>query len=163
MTRIHRYSVAVLRTVFGAFFTFSGLNHIFAFWQPPAPHTTVRAAPSWRGWKPVASWCRLIGVVFVYAGVALMAARLVPLALLMLAAPVVVIFGYHFVTEGHTLGPHLLVLAIYLLLAWQERNAWRALFTAGRKAPESSDVAAQPCVLIFAVRTWSSHRPSIFR
>ncbi|HXO99660.1 MAG TPA: hypothetical protein VN813_04115 [Luteibacter sp.] len=143
MTRIHRYSVAVLRTVFGAFFTFSGLNHIFAFWQPPAPHTTAGRAFI-AGLEASGFVMPLIGVIFVYAGVALMAARLVPLALLMLAAPVVVIFGYHFVTEGHTLGPHLLVLAIYLLLAWQERNAWRALFTAGRKAPESSESPLSP-------------------
>lgn len=143
MTRIHRYSVAVLRTVFGAFFTFSGLNHIFAFWQPPAPHTTAGRAFI-AGLEASGFVMPLIGVIFVYAGVALMAARLVPLALLMLAAPVVVIFGYHFVTEGHTLGPHLLVLSIYLLLAWEERNAWRALFTAGRKAPESSESSLSP-------------------
>lgn len=138
MTRIQRYSVAVLRTVFGAFFTFSGLNHIFAFWQPPAPHTAAGRAFI-AGLEASGFVMPLIGVVFVYAGVALIAARLVPLALLLLAAPVVAIFGYHFVTEGHTLGPHLLVLAIYLLLAWQERNAWHAMFTAGRNAAKSSE------------------------
>lgn len=138
MTRIQRYSVVVLRTIFGAFFTFSGLNHIFAFWQPPAPHTAAGRAFI-AGLEASGFVMPLIGVVFVYAGVALMAARLVPLALLLLAAPVVVIFGYHFVTEGQAFGPHVLVLAIYLLLAWQERHAWRALFTAGRKTPETRE------------------------
>lgn len=131
MSRIYRYSVVVLRTSFGAFFTFSGLNHIFAFWQPPAPHTSAGKAFI-AGLHASGFVMPLVGVLFVYAGVALMAARLVPLALLLLAAPVVAIFGYHFVTEGQTLGPHLIVLAIYLLLAWQERGAWRAMFGAGR-------------------------------
>ncbi|MGE7139087.1 hypothetical protein ACQKIE_15790 [Luteibacter sp. NPDC031894] len=138
MSRLHRFSVAVLRTAFGAFFTFSGLNHIFGFWQPPAPHTAAGRA-FMAGLEASGFVMPLIGVVFVYAGVALMAARLVPLALLLLAAPVVVIFGYHFVTEGHTIGPHLAVLAIYLLLAWDERGAWRAMFAAEyRAAPQDA-------------------------
>ncbi|WP_448096993.1 hypothetical protein [Luteibacter yeojuensis] len=138
MTRFHRYSVAALRTAFGALFTFSGLNHIFAFWQPPAPHTSGGRA-FMAGLEASGFVMPLLGVLFVYAGVALMAARLVPLALLLLAAPVVAIFGYHFVTEGHALGPHVLVLAVYLLLAWQERDAWRALFSAGRDTPASGE------------------------
>jgi hypothetical protein len=137
MSRLHRYSVAVLRTIFGAFFTFSGLNHIFAFWQPPAPHTAAGRA-FLAGLEASGFVEPLIGVIFVYAGVALMAARLVPLALLLLAAPIVVIFGYYFVTEGQTLGPHVPLLAIYLLLAWDERRAWHAMFSARRasSAPE---------------------------
>jgi hypothetical protein len=134
MTRFHRYSVGVLRTLFGAFFTFSGLNHIFAFWQPPAPHTAAGRAFI-AGLEASGFAMPLLGVLFVYAGVALMAARLVPLALVILAAPVVAIFGYHFVTEGHLFGPHVVVLAVYLWLAWEERHAWLALFTARRPDP----------------------------
>jgi hypothetical protein len=142
MTRTYRYSVVVLRTIFGAFFTFSGLNHIFAFWQPPAPHTSAGRAFI-AGLHASGFVMPLIGVLFVYAGVALIAARLVPLALLLLAAPVVVIFAYHFVTEGQSFGPHLVVLAIYLLLAWQERGAWRAMFGAAHNASsESSPLSA---------------------
>jgi len=132
MSRFHRYSVAVLRTAFGAFFAFSGLNHIFAFWQPPAPQTHAGKA-FMAGLEASGFVVPLVGVIFVYAGVALMASRLVPLALLLLAAPVVAIFGYHFVSEGHLFGPHVIVLAVYLLLAWEERRTWRALFS---RAPE---------------------------
>ena len=146
MSRLHRYSVAVLRTVFGAFFVFSGLNHIFAFWQPPAPHTA--AGRTFIAGLEASGFVEpLLGVIFVYAGVALMAARLVPLALLLLAAPVVVIFGYGFVTEGQTLGPHVLVLAIYLLLAWDERRAWHAMFTAGRGSALRPDLRGKDVVL----------------
>jgi len=134
MSRFHRYSVAVLRTAFGAFFTFSGLNHIFGFWQPPAPQTHAGKAFI-AGLDASGFVVPLLGVIFVYAGVALMASRLVPLALLLLAAPVVAIFGYHFVSEGHLFGPHVIVLAVYLLLAWQERRTWRALFV---RAPEAA-------------------------
>jgi len=38
-----------------------------------------------------------------------------------------------------TLGPHVLVLAVYLLLAWQERGAWRALFSAEHDTPASGE------------------------
>lgn len=143
MSRLHRYSVAVLRTVFGTLFAFSGLNHIFAFWQPPAPHTAAGRA-FMAGLEASGFVEPLLGVLFVYAGVALMAARLVPLALLLLAAPIVVIFGYHFVTEGRTLGPHLPLLAIYLLLAWEERGAWRAMFAARGKRADTEPAPLSP-------------------
>ncbi|SFW33901.1 MULTISPECIES: hypothetical protein [Luteibacter] len=140
MSRIHRYSVVVLRTAFGALFTFSGLNHIFGFWQPPEP-LTIAGRTFMAGLEASGFVMPLLGVLFVYAGVALIAARLVPLALLLLAAPVVTIFGYHFVTEGHTLGPHIPLLAVYLLLAWEERAAWRAMFDAERKSREPAEPA----------------------
>lgn len=146
MSRLHRYSVAVLRTVFGAFFTFSGLNHIFGFWQPPAPHTAA-GRTFLAGLEASGFVMPLIGVLFVYAGVALLAARLVPLALLLLAAPVVVIFGYHFVTEGETLGPHLPLLAIYLLLAWEERGAWQAMFSPRERSALRPDLRGKDVVL----------------
>jgi hypothetical protein len=146
MSLLHRYSVAVLRTVFGAFFTFSGLNHIFAFWQPPAPQTA--AGRTFIAGLEASGFIEpLIGVIFVYAGVALIATRLVPLALLLLAAPVVVIFGYGFVTEGKTLGPHLPVLAIYLLLAWEERRTWHAMFSAGHRSNLRPDLRGEDVVL----------------
>lgn len=138
MSRLPRYGVAVLRTAFGAFFTFSGLNHIFAFWQPPAP-TTHAGQAFLAGLEASGFVMPLIGVIFVYAGVALMTARLVPLALLLLAAPVVAIFGYHFVSEGHLLGPHVVVLAVYLLLAWDQRRTWRLLFASPRAAAGTAD------------------------
>ena len=129
MTRFHRYTTHVLRTVFGAFFVFSGLNHIFAFWQPPAPH--IAAARAFiAGLDGSGFIMPLLGVLFTYAGVALIAHRMAALALLLLAAPVVVIFGYHFVTEGEAFGPHVFVLGIYLWLAWEERATWATLFAA---------------------------------
>lgn len=140
MTRFHRYTTHALRTVFGAFFVFSGLNHIFGFWQPPAPHTSAGRAFV-AGMDASGFIMPLLGVLFTYAGVALLAHRMAALALLMLAAPVVVIFGYHFVTEGELFGPHVFVLGIYLWLAWEERAAWRALFTAGGNTPASGEAS----------------------
>lgn len=134
MTRFHRYTTHTLRTLFGLLFIFAGLNHIFGFWEPPAPHTNAgRAFIASLGASGFIM--PLLGVLFTYAGVALIAHRMTALALLLLAAPVVVIFGFHFVTEGEAFGPHIFVLAIYLWLAWEERAAWSALFAADGKKP----------------------------
>ncbi|MGN6480753.1 hypothetical protein [Luteibacter sp.] len=132
MTRLYRYSTHTVRTLFGALFIFSGLNHIFGFWQPPAPHTNAGHAFI-AGIGASGFIMPLLGVLFTYAGVALIAHRMAALALLLLAAPVVVIFGYHFVTEGELFGIHVILLAIYLWLAWEERAAWSALFAADAK------------------------------
>lgn len=138
MTRLHRYATHILRTLFGALFIFAGLNHIFGFWQPPAPHTNAGHAFI-AGLSASGFILPLLGVLFTYAGVALIARRMVATALLILAAPVVVIFGFHFVTEGELFGPHVFVLAIYLWLAWEERAVWSALFAAEGKRPSPAD------------------------
>jgi hypothetical protein len=143
MTRFHRYTTHALRTLFGAFFVFSGLNHIFAFWQPPAPHTSAGHA-FLAGIGASGFIVPLLGVLFTYAGVALMARRMVALALLLLAAPIVVIFGYHFVTEGESFGIHWVLMAIYLWLAWEQRATWAALFAADARTNTTTPAEPSP-------------------
>lgn len=131
---IHGLLVA-LRLAFGALFVFSGLNDLLHFWQPPAP-VTPQSQVFMQGLAGSGYIFPTLGVVYLSSGLFLLANRFAALALVMLAAPVVVIFGYHAVMEGHLLGPGLVVLLIYLVLAWQQRATLAVLLRA------SSPVAA---------------------
>jgi uncharacterized membrane protein YphA (DoxX/SURF4 family) len=116
---IHGLLVA-LRLVFGAWFVFAGLNDLLHFWQPPAP-ATPQSQVFMQGLAGSGYIFPALAVVYTLSGLFLLANRFVALALVMLAAPIVVIFGYHAVMEGRPLGPGLIVLLAYLILAWQQR------------------------------------------
>ncbi|WP_109125595.1 hypothetical protein [Dyella sp. C11] len=117
---------AALRIAFGALFVFAGLNDLLHFWQPPAP-TTSQSQLFLDGL--VASGCifPVLGVVFTISGLFLLANRFVALGLVMLAAPVVVIFSYHAVMEHHLAGPGLALLIVHLILSWQQRATFAVL------------------------------------
>jgi uncharacterized membrane protein YphA (DoxX/SURF4 family) len=117
----------VLRLALGALFLFSGLNDLLHFWQPPAP-TTPEAEAFMHGLVASGFMLPLQGVVFAASGLALLSGRYVALALAALAAPVVVIFGYHAFMQGHWASPGLAVLAVYLVLVWQQRTTLGVLF-----------------------------------
>ncbi|HET6553993.1 MAG TPA: hypothetical protein VFG49_10700 [Dyella sp.] len=109
----------LLRIAFGALFVFSGINDLLHFWQPPAP-ATPQSQVFMQGLAGSGYVFPVLGVVYTVSGLCLLANRFVALALLMLAAPIVVIFGYHVVMEHHV-GPGVTVLIAYLILAWQQR------------------------------------------
>ncbi|RAO75405.1 DoxX family protein [Dyella jiangningensis] len=109
-----------LRLIFGAWFVFAGLNDLLHFWQPPAP-VTPQSQVFMQGLAGSGYIFPVLGILYTVSGLCLLANRFVALALVMLAAPVVVIFGYHAVMEDHLLGPGLLLLLMYLALAWQQR------------------------------------------
>lgn len=121
--------MVVLRLVFGAWFVFSGLNDLLHFWQPPAP-TTPQAQAFMEGLVASGYVFPVLGVVYLACGIAVLTNRFVALALVMLAAPTVVIFGYHAVMEHHLLSPGLVLLAVHLLLAWQQRETLGVLLNA---------------------------------
>ncbi|SFS04621.1 DoxX protein [Dyella sp. OK004] len=127
MHPVFQWSLIVLRVAFGTLFVFSGLNDFFHFWQPPAP-TTPQSQIFMQGLQGSGYLIPLQGAVYTLSGLALIANRFVPLALVVLAAPTAVIVGYHAVMECHPLGPSLIVLATHLLLAWQQRKTLSVLF-----------------------------------
>ncbi|MBV8158442.1 MAG: hypothetical protein JO278_12330 [Dyella sp.] len=120
MKPVFHWLLIALRLAFGALFVFSGLNDLLHFWQPPAP-VTPQSQVFMQGLAGSGYIFPTLGIVYTLSGLCLLANRFVALALVMLAAPVVVIFGYHAVMEDHLLGPGLAVLLIYLVLTWQQR------------------------------------------
>jgi uncharacterized membrane protein YphA (DoxX/SURF4 family) len=109
-----------LRLAFGALFAFAGSNDLLHFWQPPAP-TTAASQAFMEGLHASGYIMPVLGVVFLASGLCLLFNRFVALALVVLAAPVVVIFGYHTVMEGHPLGLGLVLVMAHLILSWQQR------------------------------------------
>lgn len=126
MKTFFRWLLVALRLVFGAWFVFAGLNDLLHFWQPPAP-MTPQSQVFMQGLAGSGYILPALGIVYTVSGLFLLANRFVALALVMLAAPVVVIFGYHAVMEDHLLGPGLAVLLVYLILAWQQRATFSVL------------------------------------
>jgi hypothetical protein len=120
MKAFFHWLLFTLRLVFGAWFVFAGLNDLLHFWQPPAP-MTPQSQVFMQGLAGSGYIFPVLGILYTLSGVFLLANRFVALALVMLAAPVVVIFGYHTVMEDHLLGPGLVLLLVYLALAWQQR------------------------------------------
>jgi uncharacterized membrane protein YphA (DoxX/SURF4 family) len=127
MSTTYRWTIHVLRTLLGALFAFSGFNHFAHVWQPPAP-VAEAARAFMQGLGASGFVLPVISVIFLVAGLLLLANRWVPFALLLLAAPVVAIFGYHAVSEREGFGIHWIVLAVYLVLAWDRRAAFAPLF-----------------------------------
>lgn len=120
MNAFFHWLLFALRLTFGAWFVFAGLNDLLHFWQPPAP-MTPQSQVFMQGLAGSGYIFPTLGVVYTVSGLCLLANRFVALALVMLAAPVVVIFGYHALMEDHLMGPGLAVLLVYLALAWQQR------------------------------------------
>ncbi|WP_049622414.1 DoxX family membrane protein [Frateuria defendens] len=115
-----------LRLAFGAWFVFAGLNDLLHFWTPPAP-STPQSQIFMTGLAGSGFVFPVLGVVYLACGLAVLCNRYVALALVVLAAPTVVIVGYHAVMERHLLSPGLVLLAVHLLLAWQQRATLAAL------------------------------------
>lgn len=148
MKTLYSWLMVLLRLIFGGWFVFAGLNDLLHFWQPPAP-ITAQSQIFMQGLVGSEFILPVLGVIYLLCGLAVLANRFVPLALVMLAAPTVVIVGYHAVMEHHLLGPGLILLIVYLLLAWQQRDTLSVLLLPrGVRAGEP-----QPGGRISAVRT----------
>lgn len=103
MKPVFHWLLITLRLIFGAWFVFAGLNDLLHFWQPPAP-VTPQSQVFMQGLAGSGYIFPALDVVYTVSGLFLLTHRCVALALAMLAAPVVVIFGYHAVMEDHLLG-----------------------------------------------------------
>ncbi len=138
MKALAHWLLVVLRLLFGALFVFAGTNDLLHYWQPPAP-TTPQSQIFMEGLVGSGYVLPLLGAVFTLSGLALLSNRFVALALVMLAAPTAIIFGYHAVMERELVGPGLVVLIVHLILAWQQRATLGVLFR-----PRPLDAMSRP-------------------
>jgi hypothetical protein len=114
------------RILLGLVFTVFGLNGFLHFL--PAPEVT-EAGGAFLGALAAAHYMfPLIKGVEVAAGLALLANRFVPLALILLAPVVLNIVLFHAVLSPAGLGMSLLLLALGSYLAWTHRSSYRPLF-----------------------------------
>jgi uncharacterized membrane protein YphA (DoxX/SURF4 family) len=139
MTRQSKLYFAA-RILLGLIFMVFGANGFLHFLpQPPAPP----AAMAFGGALAATGYMMpLIKGTEVLMGLLLLSGRLVPLALVVLAPVVVNIVGFHLFLAPAGLALPLVIVALGLYLAWNERTAYAPLFSARRDATERP--AAQP-------------------
>ena len=136
--RVNRWATLAVRVLFGGLFVFSGLNKLIGFMPMPpmaAPGAAFIGALVATGYM-----LPLIGALEVVFGALVMAGRLVPLALTVLAPLVVNIAFFHVL-----LAPGIPVVVFLLAdegyLAWQYREAFAGLL---QIAPEPAFARAGP-------------------
>ena len=117
----------VVRVLLGALFVFSGSNKVVPFMAlPPMPEagTSFLAALAATGY-----FLPLLGIVEVASGLALIAGRFVPLALVVLA-PIVVNIGFFHAVLAPSAGSVVMIVGAELFLAWHYRAAFVTLLRA---------------------------------
>ena len=125
--RISSWLPVVVRVLLGALFVVSGSNKLVPFMaMPPMPEagTSFLAALAATGY-----FLPLLAIVEVTAGLALIAGRFVPLALVILA-PVVVNIAFFHALLAPSVGSVVMVVGAELFLAWHYRAAFVALLRA---------------------------------
>lgn len=131
---IQSYLPAVVRTLLGALFVFSGLNKLIGFMAlPPMPEpaTAFLAALGATGY-----FFPLLGLTEVVAGGLLVAGWFVPLALVVLAPIVVHIAFFHVVLDPNPLSVAMVV-GGQLYLAWVYRDAFRGVLAGSPSSQRS--------------------------
>ena len=125
--RISLWLPVVVRVLLGALFVFSGSNKVVPFMAlPPMPEagTSFLAALAATGY-----FLPLLGIVEVGSGLALIAGRFVPLALVVLA-PIVVNIGFFHAVLAPNAGSVVMIVGAELFLAWHHRAAFVTLLRA---------------------------------
>lgn len=97
--RVLHWLAIGLRLALGALFLFSGADELLHFWPPPAP-ATPQSQVFMHGLVGSGYMFPPQGAAFSLSGLALLANGYVALALVVLAAPVAVIFGYHAIMQN---------------------------------------------------------------
>ncbi len=130
------------RILLGLIFTVFGLNGFFHFLpvqpMPGAAGAFIGALLATKYMFP------LIKSVEVAAGVALLANRFVPLALVLLAPVVVNIALFHAVLAPSGIGMALVIVALGLYLAWSHRHAYRPLLQSRPERAPAAGFGADP-------------------
>jgi hypothetical protein len=129
------------RILLGLTFTIFGLNGFLQFLPTPQMN---EAGGAFLGALAATQYMfPLIKSVEVAAGVALLANRFVPLALVLLAPIVVNIVLFHAVLAGGV-GVPLVLTALGLYLAWSHRDVYRPLFQSKARAANALRLHADP-------------------
>jgi uncharacterized membrane protein YphA (DoxX/SURF4 family) len=126
MDTLKRHAPTAARLALGLLFTVFGLNGFFSFLPMPPP--PERAAAFFGALFATGYMLPLIKGTEVLAGLLLLSGRVVPFALTLLAPVVVNIVAFHLFLAPQGLPIALLALALGLYSAWNERDAYRALF-----------------------------------
>ncbi len=132
MSAISRHLPTVARVLLGLAFTFFGLNFFLNFLPQPPP--TDPATGMFLGAIVASKYLTVVKVLEVVAGLALLGNRFVPLALVLLAPPLVGIFLFHAVYAPEGLILPIILIAIEVYLAWVYRAAFAPMLQA-RTAP----------------------------
>ena len=124
----HSLAPTLARVALGLIFTVFGLNGFFHFLpQPPLEGTALQFVG---GLAAAGYFFPLLKGTEVLVGLALLSGRYVPLALTVLAPISINIFAFHAFVAGAGLGLPLVILALQLFLAWQNRAAYSAVLAA---------------------------------
>jgi hypothetical protein len=123
-----KIAVIIARVLLGLVFLVFGLNNLFHFLpatMPPGDAATLAGLMLRYG------WVTFHGVLYVIAGVLLLAGRYVPVALTILGPIIVNILLFHITLMPQGIGPGLVVAALELFLIWVYWPAFRGIFTPG--------------------------------
>lgn len=115
----------VSRLLLGLIFFVFGLNNILHFLPMPYP---TGDALTWFGIMAAHGWMTFVGVIMVIAGLLLLVARFVPLALAMLAPVIVNILLYHALLWPHGFIPAILVAVLEVVLLVAYHRSFAPLF-----------------------------------
>jgi|SRR5690606_2314108 len=126
------------RTVLGLVFVVFGLNYFVPFL--PAPGLPPGRALTFLGGLEAAGYLfPMVKAIEVGAGVAMLANRFVPLALLLLAPIIVNIAAFNFLLAPAYALPGLLV-ALELYLAWSHRQIFAPMLRAQVASPDGTQL-----------------------
>jgi uncharacterized membrane protein YphA (DoxX/SURF4 family) len=138
---ITRYAAPTARVLLGLVFFVCGLDGFFHFLPQPSELPPEGAMALGMAMMKSGYLFPLIKGTEVAAGALLLANRLIPLALVLIAPVIVNIFAFHFflAPSGVVLAAVLVALEIYL--AWTYRAAYRPLFAVRAPAPWTTPAA----------------------
>lgn len=124
---ITRYTALVARVLLGLVFFVCGLDGFLHFLPQPTEMPSEGAMAFGMALMKSGYMFPLIKGTEVAAGALLLANRLVPLALVVIAPVVVNIFAFHAFLAPSGLGLAAVIVALELILAWVHRAAYRPL------------------------------------
>lgn len=118
----------ITRILLGAMFVVFGLNGILRF--IPVPPGMPAMVTAFNGVMFASHYMAFVGAVQLLAGLALLANRYVPLALVALAAVLANILAFHVTMMPATILPALVATALWFLVAWPLRATFAPLLAA---------------------------------
>lgn len=121
-----RIAATIARNLLGFAFVLFGLNYFLEFL--PAQDPPPADAAAFLGALVAGKVLGLAKILEIAAGLALLANRAVPLALVVLAPIIVAINLFHVVYAPATLALPLILAALALVVAWRHREAFAPLF-----------------------------------
>lgn len=131
MNDLSRRGLTGLRWLYGAFFVLTGgyiVAHLLTGFAAPPVQPTPEAAAFMAALTRSGFMDALLAAAFLAGGLALFPRRTAPLGLALLAPAVAVVLLFHLTLSG-TPAPGLITAAVWLVLAWRERDRFSALWS----------------------------------